>query len=107
MASRTFLCISHRWAYLYQKFFANDMVQFVLTIAAAKRLIGKALAVHPTIKAALSSATLVIVAGTTNGYAAEEILKYLGQAEEFSKRRFFPGHCPAAGKDHADGKAAG
>lgn len=66
------------------------MVQFVLTVAAAKRLIGKALAAHPTIKAALSSATLVIIAGTTNGYAAEEILKELG-AEEFSKRRFFRG----------------
>lgn len=67
------------------------MVQFVLTVAAAKRLIGKALAAHPTIKAALSSATLVIIAGTTNGYAAEEILKVVGCAEEFSKRRFFRG----------------
>ena len=67
------------------------MVQFVLTVAAAKRLIGKALAAHPTIKAALSSATLVIIAGTTNGYAAEEILRELGQAEEFSRKRFFRG----------------
>jgi hypothetical protein len=67
------------------------MVQFVLTVAAAKRLIGKALAVHPTIKTALSSGTLVIIAGTTNGYVAEEILKDLDQAEEFSKRRFFRG----------------
>lgn len=67
------------------------MVQFVLTVAAAKRLIGKALAVHPTIKAALSSGTLVIIAGTTNGYVAEEILKDLDQAEEFSKWRFFRG----------------
>jgi hypothetical protein len=67
------------------------MVQFVLTVAAAKRLIGKALAAHPTIKAALSSATLVIIAGTTNGYAAEEILRELGFAEEFSRKRFFRG----------------
>ncbi len=67
------------------------MVQFVLTVAAAKRLIGKALAAHPTIKAALSSATLVIIAGTTNGYAAEEILRELSCAEEFSKKRFFRG----------------
>jgi hypothetical protein len=67
------------------------MVQFVLTVPAAKRLIGKALAAHPTIKAALSSGTLVIIAGTTNGYVAEEILKDLGQAEKFSKRRFFRG----------------
>jgi hypothetical protein len=40
------------------------MVQFVLTVAAAKRMIGKALAAHPTIKAALFSATLVIIGGT-------------------------------------------
>jgi hypothetical protein len=65
------------------------MLQFVLTVAAAKRLIGKALAAHPTIKSALSSATLVIIAGTTNGYVAEEILRNLGQAESFSKKRFF------------------
>ncbi|MDD2755250.1 MAG: hypothetical protein PHS80_06945 [Methanothrix sp.] len=67
------------------------MAQFVLTVAAAKRLIGKALAAHPTIKAALSSATLVIIAGTTNGYAAEEILKVAGYAEEFSRKSFFRG----------------
>ncbi len=67
------------------------MMQFVLTVAAAKRLIGKALAAHPIIKAAFSSATLVIIAGTTNGYVAEEILKVAGYAEEFSKRRFFRG----------------
>jgi hypothetical protein len=67
------------------------MKQFVLTPASAKRLIGKALAVHPAVQAALQSATLVIVAGTTNGYVAEEILKTLGQEEGFTKRRFFRG----------------
>jgi len=67
------------------------MLQFVLTVAAAKRLIGKALAAHPAVQAASRSATLIIIAGTTNGYAAEEILKDLGQAEEFSRKRFFRG----------------
>ena len=67
------------------------MMQFVLTTAAAKRLIGKALAAHPAVNATLRSGTLVIVAGTTNGYVAEEILKGLGQAESFSKKRFFRG----------------
>jgi len=47
------------------------MVQFVLTVAAGKRLIGKALAAHPAVQAASRSATLVIIAGTTNGYVAE------------------------------------
>lgn len=67
------------------------MAQFLITVAAAKRLIGRALTAHPTIRAALSSATLVIIAGTTNGYVAEEILRDLGRADEFSKRRFFRG----------------
>jgi hypothetical protein len=80
------------------------MVQFVLTVAAAKRLIGKALAAHPIIKAALSSATLVIIAGTTNGYAAEEILKDLGQAEEFSRKRFFRGIVLPPGKTTETGR---
>ncbi len=67
------------------------MLQFVLTVAAAKRLIGKALAAHPAVKAASRTATLVIIAGTTNSYVAEEILRKLGQAESFSKKRFFRG----------------
>jgi hypothetical protein len=67
------------------------MLQFVLTVAAAKRLIGKALVAHPAVQAASRSATLVIIAGTTNGFVAEEILRELGQAEEFSRKRFFRG----------------
>lgn len=67
------------------------MKQFLLTTAAAKRLIGKALAVHPAVQAVLRSNTLVIIAGTTNGYVAEEVLKGIGQEEGFSRRRFFRG----------------
>ena len=67
------------------------MHQFVITPAAGKRLIGKALASHPAIVAALKSRTVVIVAGTTNGYVAEEVLVSIGQAEGFSLRRFFRG----------------
>jgi len=69
----------------------EPMRQFVLSPAAGKRLIGKALAEHPAIKTALDSRTVVIIAGTTNGYVAEEILAKIGQAEEFSRRRFFRG----------------
>ncbi|HSD58420.1 MAG TPA: hypothetical protein VLB04_09585 [Methanotrichaceae archaeon] len=67
------------------------MKQFVLTPAAGKRLIAKALAVHPAIQAALKSGTVAIIAGTTNGYVAEEILASIGQAEGFSRKRFFRG----------------
>ena len=62
------------------------MKQFLLTPAAGKRLIGIALAVHPAIQAALSSGTLVIVAGTTNSYIAEEILKNLARWMAFPGR---------------------
>lgn len=80
------------------------MKQFLLTPAAGKRLIGIALAAHPAIQAALSSGTLVIVAGTTNGYIAEEILKNLGQADGFSRKSFFRGVVLPPGKTTAQGR---
>jgi hypothetical protein len=67
------------------------MKQFLVTPAAGKRLIGRALAKHPSIAKALQSATIVIVAGTTNGYVAEEILEGIGQAKDFSRKSFFRG----------------
>jgi len=62
-----------------------------------KRLIGKAMALHPAIKGVLEEGTLVIIAGTTNGYVAEEILKSLGQAEGFSRKGFRRGLTVAPG----------
>lgn len=67
------------------------MKQYMLTPAAGKRLIGKALVVHPVVTSLLKSGTLVIVAGTTNGYVAEEILASIGQEKEFTVRGFFRG----------------
>ena len=67
------------------------MKQFILTPAAGKRLIAKAAVIHPAVRAALASGTLVIVAGTTNGYVAEEVLASIGQAEGFDRKRFFRG----------------
>jgi len=67
------------------------MKQFILTPAAGKRLIAKSLVTHPAIQTALKSGTVVIIAGTTNGYVAEEILKSVGQIDGFSRRRFFRG----------------
>jgi hypothetical protein len=65
--------------------------QFVLTPAAGKRLIAKGLAVNPVIGRALKEATLVLIAGTTNGCVAEEIFAALGTPADFSRRRFFRG----------------
>jgi hypothetical protein len=65
--------------------------QYPLTVAAGKRLIAKAMLVHPAIKSTLANGKLVIVAGTTNGYIAEEILLSLGQSVGFSRKHFFRG----------------
>jgi hypothetical protein len=67
------------------------MFQTVLTPAAGKRLIAKAIAAHFAIQAALEGGTIVIVAGTTNGYVAEEIARLSGQSQDFSRHRFFRG----------------
>jgi hypothetical protein len=67
------------------------MKQYFLTVAMGKRLIGKAMAEHPAVKTALKNGTVVIVAGTTNGYVAEEILLSIGQAADFSRKRFIRG----------------
>jgi hypothetical protein len=63
--------------------------QYLITPACGKRLIGKAAAAHPAVLNALKRGTVVIVAGTTNGYAAEEILSRLGY--KFSRSGFFRG----------------
>jgi len=67
------------------------MFQSMLTPAAGKRLIGKGMAAHPAVKAALKHGTIVVVAGTTNGYVAEEILTSIGQLGNFSRQRYFRG----------------
>lgn len=67
------------------------MNTYPLTPAAGKRLIAKATAIHPAIQEALKSNTIVIVAGTTNGYVAEEFLKKIGQANDFNRKRFIRG----------------
>jgi len=67
------------------------MFQFVLTAAAGKRLIAKAIVAHPAVRTALQSGVVAILAGTANGYIAEELLAYLGQADGFARKRFFRG----------------
>ena len=64
------------------------MKQFTLSVSMGKRLIGKGMAAHPRIQSVLQQGTLVIIAGTTNGYVAEEILAKTGQHEGFSRMGF-------------------
>lgn len=66
------------------------MKQFLITPSAGKRLIAKALVKHPTVQNTLRNGTLVIIAGTTNGYIAEEILRSQ-QTPGFSRKHFFRG----------------
>jgi hypothetical protein len=81
--------------------------QFCVTTSMGKRLIGKAMAHHPDIQAVLKKGTLVIIAGTTNGYVAEEILKSLGQDEGFSRVGFRRGVTVAPGAKAARADFAG
>ncbi len=67
------------------------MLQVPLTVSACKRLIAKGIIRHPDIQKAINHHTIVIIAGTTNGYIVEEMLKYLGYDESFPKNRFFRG----------------
>jgi hypothetical protein len=67
------------------------MFQLLLTPSAGKRLIAKALLEHSEIRNVLVSGTVVIIAGSTNGYVAEELLRSIGQESGFDRKRFFRG----------------
>lgn len=77
------------------------MRTYVITPAAGKRLIARALMRHPAVQTALQKGTVVIVAGTTNGYVAEELLRSIGQESGFSRARFFRGLTVPPGKSAA------
>jgi hypothetical protein len=78
------------------------MKQFCVTTAMGKRLIGKGMVQQPDIQRVLQGGTLVIIAGTTNGYVAEEILKELGQADGFSRIGFRRGMVMPLGVEAPD-----
>jgi len=67
------------------------MRQISITPAAGKRLIGKAIVKHAAVMTALKGGTVVIIAGTTNGYVAQELLTSIGQLQDFRRDRFFRG----------------
>jgi len=65
--------------------------QFPLTPSAGKRLIARALTQHPAVERVLRDGRVAIVAGTTTGYVAEEILKKIGQSIGFVRKWFHRG----------------
>ena len=64
------------------------MKQFVITSSMGKRLIARGVVKHPAVAAAMKKGRLAIVAGTTNGYVAEEVLTALSQGSGFSRAGF-------------------
>lgn len=72
--------------------------QFHITIPAGKRLIAKAVLSLEQVKKALDDNTIVIIAGTTNAYIAEELLSFINQSDDFSKSSFFRGVTTAPGR---------
>ncbi len=69
----------------------STCISALLTPSAGKRLIARAVASLPTMQKALQNGTVVIIAGTTNGYVAEEILNFIGEGSDFKRNRFFRG----------------
>jgi hypothetical protein len=61
---------------------------YVITPAAGKRLIARAVAARPDVLATARRAAVVVIAGTTNGYVAEELLAALGSDERIPRRGF-------------------
>ncbi len=72
--------------------------QCFLTVSAGKRLIAMAVAQSPVVQEACLHGTLVVMAGTTNGYVAEEILRQCGLDQEIDKVSFFRGVTTAPGR---------
>ena len=64
------------------------MRQFVITSSVGKRLIAKGIVRHPKIQEVLQRGTLVIIAGSTNGYVAEELLRDIGWGKDFRRLGF-------------------
>lgn len=81
--------------------------QYLLTVAAGKRLIAKATAALVPVKEALTGHTIVIVSGSTNGYIAEELLTLIGQRGDFCKDSFLRGVNIAPGRKVERGEYTG
>lgn len=73
--------------------------QFLLTVAAGKRLIAKAVAQLGPVKRALADGTVVVLGGSTNGYVAQELLRVTGAegGSSFDMRGFYRGVTVAPG----------
>ncbi len=71
--------------------------QFYLTPAAGKRLIAKGLLMRPEIRDALNNGTVLVIAGTTNVYAANALLETIGSDVRVTFPAFHKGVTVAPG----------
>lgn len=78
---------------------------FMLTVAMSKRLIAKGLMANSAVREAMENHRLLIVAGTTNAYVAQEALKAIGDTTPFDARTFRRGITVAPGAKVAPGQA--
>jgi len=81
--------------------------EFMLTVAMGKRLIAKGLLADEQFKNALREKKVLIVAGTTNAYVAEEVLAFLGEKYPYDMRLFRRGITVAPGAKVTPGTAEG
>ena len=75
----------------------SETRQYLLTVEEGKQLICRAVAASDAVQRAAREHTLVIVAGTTNGYLAETMLSQLGEAGDFTRVGFRRGANMAPG----------
>ncbi len=72
--------------------------QQFLTVSAGKRLIAKAVLALPEMVAAWENGTIVVMAGSTNGYVVEECLRKAGVDLPFDRTSFVRGVTTAPGR---------
>ena len=72
-------------------------LQLLLTVSMGKRLIARGLMADPAVRETMTSGRLLIVAGTTNAYAAQEALRIVGGVVNLDPRFFRRGVTLAPG----------
>ena len=72
-------------------------IQALLTVSMGKRLIARGLMAEPEVQHVLSNGRMLIVAGTTDAYVAQEALRATGSSIEFDPRAFRRGTTIAHG----------
>lgn len=81
--------------------------EFLLTVEAGKRLIARGLVKDESFRRALYEKKVVLIAGTTNGFVAEEVLALLGETHPFDRQAFRRGVTVAPGARLPAGKLEG